>query len=112
MPHTVGHLEVLRVLRVLPRPDSQGSEEPEIELFGVPASANSTVNSATISFVRTGLSRPEPVLDRERSRMLLFYTMNELADVSRIVRSRKERLCYLWRSNDGRHALAWLITMP
>lgn len=113
--HLPGELHVLLVRSAELRERNDGADAPEVrivaELNGVPGSARSRLRSAALFFITDEGAVPRPSFDARKGRAELWYPMTEMATVLDVLHAKGEQTCYLWRSANGEHAIAWLIAL-
>ena len=98
-----GVVEVLRLTRIV-----KGAGDV-LRFIGTPASSNSSAKSLEVSFLRTG-SIPAPELDPVSGLIRMFYPADERAEVEQMLRNKRRRFCYFWRSHDNALRQAWFVT--
>jgi len=119
-PMRPGIIEVMRIRRIMVRDtvrgnsitEVDGASGPSIALAGSPGSKRSTATSASITFIGTGLPVPAPVFDQVFARIHIWYPMEQLFEVMKLLRSNSDRLCYLWQAADRSGVRAWLLALP
>jgi hypothetical protein len=98
-----GQLEVVRITKPLP---AQGDE---LVFAGAPARDGSKARSIHVSFTTDGLVHP-PEFDAASGRIHLFYPDRDHPEVQGLLNSKRNRFCYFWRSSQGGHTHAWLLS--
>lgn len=103
-----GILEVMRVQRV----DIRSVETDTLVILnGVPASATSGLRTVLMRF-RTALTGAQPTrFNAQDGSLELHYPAVEMDMVMRILTTRRKRLCYHWRTEDGSSDLSWLFAV-
>ena len=97
-----GHLEVLKVRKLR-------YVDGVFHLDGVPASKDSHVRNARITFVPSGQPVPNPSCDPAHGSMDLFYPETERKEVEGVLNKGRERLCYFWEDGHHTRMRAWLM---
>lgn len=103
-----GLLEVMRVLRVDIR--TVGADKL-IVLNGIPASATSGLRTVSMRFLSVVTGYLPARFNAKDGSLELHYPAVEMDMVMRILTTRKQRLCYHWRTEDGGSDLSWLFAV-
>jgi len=98
-----GALEVVRITKALP---SQGAD---LVFAGAPAGDGSKARSIQVSFTTDGQVHA-PEFDASSGRIHLFYPDRDHPEVQGLLNSKRNRFCYFWRSSNGGHTHAWLLS--
>lgn len=108
VPGARGRLEVMRIQRVDIR---TLDETTTITLNGVPASANSGLRAVMLVFQAAAAALMPATFDASAGSLRLHYPAAEMSTVMKILTTRKRRLCYHWRTEDGTSDLSWLFAV-
>ncbi len=98
-----GALEVVRVTKALP------SEDGDLLFAGAPARDGSKARSIQVSFT-TDNAVHAPEFDATTGRIHLYYPRRDHPEVQGLLNSKRNRFCYFWRSAEGGHTHAWLLS--
>lgn len=98
-----GALEVMRVTKAIPTANG------DLLFLGTPARAGSIARSLQVSFATDDVL-PSPSLNPENGRIHLYYPHRDHPEVQALLNSRRNRFCYFWRSAQGDHTHAWLLS--
>lgn len=118
LPFGTGHLEVLRIERVVknlrqPKADEEdgGIVRALMLVEGTPASARSVMRQARLAFVDHGVEPPIARADHTRGLLRIYYPLSEFERVAELLRTGKRRLCYCWHSADSTRSVVMLMAM-
>jgi len=98
-----GVVEVLRLTRLV-----KGAGDV-LRFIGTPASSGSSATRLEVSFL-TAASIPAPELDPVDGIIRMFFPADERGKVERMLRNKRRRFCYFWRSHDNALRQAWFVT--
>lgn len=98
-----GALEVVRITKPLP------SSNGDLVFAGTPARDGTKARSIQVSFTSDGLVHA-PTFDASNGRIHLFYPDRDHPEVQGLLNSKRNRFCYFWRSANGGHTHAWLLS--
>lgn len=97
-----GVVEVLRLTRLV-------KEAGNVWRFlGSPASSNSRARALEIAFLDG--PAPAPDIDTETGLIRMYYEAHERGKVEQMLRKKRRRFCYFWRSHDNALRQAWFVT--
>jgi|GEM_PF-744174 hypothetical protein len=98
-----GALEVMRITKAVPTGNG------DLQFLGVPARHGSTVRSLLVSFIAED-TMPAPEMDPINGRVHLYYPHRDHPEVQLLLNRKRKRFCYFWRSAEGDHTHAWVIS--
>lgn len=98
-----GALEVMRVTKAIPTANG------DLLFLGTPARTGSIARSLQVSFATEDVL-PSPSLNPENGRIHLYYPHRDHPEVQALLNSKRNRFCYFWRSAQGDHTHAWLLS--
>lgn len=97
-----GVVEVLRLTRLV-----KGAGDV-LRFLGSPASSGSSAKALEIAFLDG--PAPAPDIDPVTGLIRLYYQTDERAKVEQMLRKKRRRFCYFWRSHDNALRQAWFVT--
>ena len=98
-----GALEVMRVTKAIPTANG------DLLFLGIPARTGSIARSLLVSFSMEAVL-PTPSLNPDNGRIHLYYPHRDHPEVQALLNSKRNRFCYFWRSSEGDHTHAWLLS--
>lgn len=98
----------MRIQRVDIRTSDQHTT---ITLNGVPASTNSGLRAVMMVFQTAAAAILPSRFDALAGALHLHYPASEMDMIMKILTTRKKRLCYHWRTDDGTSDLSWLFAV-
>lgn len=108
----VGHLEVMRIRRVVQAHDGRQAPADGLKLQGQPGSTRSKAVNATLTFIPAGKELPPASYNEATGTIDLYYPEAERERVTHLLRSPHSRFCYFWEAKDHRGSLAWILVRP
>jgi hypothetical protein len=81
----------------------------DLVFAGTPARNGTKARSIQVSFTSDGLVHA-PTFDASNGRIHLFYPDRDHPEVQGLLNSKRNRFCYFWRSANGGHTHAWLLS--